>query len=597
MLLLLISFIAGVLTILAPCILPLLPVIVGGSLSDGKVNIKKALTIVVSLGVSVIAFTLLLKVSTLFIDIPQYVWTAISGGIVLFFGIVTLFPSLWENKFMARMSTRFNILIGKGDQKKSVGGDILIGASLGPVFSTCSPTYFIVLATVLPVAPIKGIVYLLAYVVGLSISLLVVTFLGQKIMSKLDIAADPRGVFKQVLGILFIVVGIAVLTGYDKKIQTSILDSGYFDVTQIEQRLLEHNIPESEMNVLEDSNIIFDGESMDNEKEGVSTPSRTISNAELAQILARKNSLLTKVPELSSIDGYINTEGVPLTLNDLKGKVVLLDIWTYSCINCQRTIPYLNAWYEKYKDQGLVIVGLHTPEFAFEKNKKNVENAVEKFGIKYPVVLDNDYSTWKALGNQFWPRKYLVDIDGYIVYDHIGEGAYDETEKEIVKALKERAERIGSSTEELKGTATPKNVVSVDMSQVKSPEIYFGSARNNNLANGSQGKTGQQSMTIPIVRTENKVYLGGTWNFVDEYAENTTASSVVFSYNAKNVYMTAGSKDGVEVEIYIDEVFVKKILIQDQTLYTLIEGESYGPHVLKIIIPSAGLQAFTFTFG
>jgi cytochrome c biogenesis protein CcdA/thiol-disulfide isomerase/thioredoxin len=567
MLLLLVSFIAGVLTVLAPCILPLLPVIVGGTLSGGGqkdetggFNKRKALTIILSLGVSVIAFTLLLKASTLFIDIPEYVWKWISGGIVIFLGLVTIFPSLWESKILARLSRRSNILLGKGDQKKSFFGDIIVGASLGPVFSTCSPTYFIVLATVLPVNFLLGFTYLLSYTIGLCLSLLVVSIVGQKIVDKLGIVADPNGWFKKMLGIIFLIVGIAIIGGLDKKTQLFLLDSGFLDVTKIEQKLLQNN----------------------DTQQNTSVP---------------RNSKYKKVPELSSIDGYVNTDGKPITLAGLKGKVVLLDIWTYSCINCQRTIPYINDWYAKYKDQGLEVVGLHTPEFAFEKVQSNVEKAVNGFNIKYPIVLDNDYSTWNALGNQFWPRKYLVDIDGYIIYDHIGEGAYEETEKAIQNALKERATRMGIEDNVSSATIKPLDITVVDTNKVKSPETYFGSARNNFLSNGRVGVNGEQNLQIPKDISPNKLYLGGTWNITPEYAESKGIGSIIFNYEAKNVYITAGSAQGVEVEIYKDDVFVKKVTIKDETLYQLIGDAEYGKHTLRIIIPKAGLQAFTFTFG
>jgi thiol-disulfide isomerase/thioredoxin len=146
-------------------------------------------------------------------------------------------------------------------------------------------------------------------------------------------------------------------------------------------------------------------------------------------------------PELAKITSYINSQ--PITLADLRGKVVLVDFWTYSCINCIRTIPYLNAWHEKYADDGLVIVGIHTPEFEFEKDYNNVKAAVEKFDIKYPIAQDNEKDTWNAYENLYWPRKYLIDTEGYIRYDHIGEGAYAETEKVIQSLLAERAENIG----------------------------------------------------------------------------------------------------------------------------------------------------------
>ncbi len=568
MLLLPISFIAGVLTVLAPCILPLLPVIIGGSLSNGGVgefNKKKAFTIIISLGVSVIAFTLLLKASTLFIDIPEYVWKWISGGIVIFLGLVTLFPSLWESQFIARLSAKSNILLGKGDQKKSFWGDVIVGSALGPVFSTCSPTYFIVLATVLPVNFFLGLTYLFAYTIGLCLSLLIVSIVGQKIMNTLGVAADPKGWFKRTLGVLFLIVGVAIIGGFDKKTQLFLLDAGFFDVTKIEQKLLEKN--------------------------NAPTPIPTVD------VPAKKGTIYKKVPELSSIDGYVNTNGKPVTLESLQGKVVLLDIWTYSCINCQRTIPYINEWYAKYKDQGLEVVGLHTPEFAFEKVQSNVEKAVKSFNIKYPVVLDNDYSTWNALGNQFWPRKYLVDIDGYIIYDHIGEGAYEETEKAIQRALKERAARMGMEDKVSTDTIKTPVVVTVDPNRVKSPEVYFGSSRNQYLANGNAGQTGEQTLTIPSSASFNKLYLGGTWSMTPEYAENKSAGNIVFNYEAKNVYITAGSAQSVEVEIYKDEVFFKKIIIKEETLYSLIQDTDYGKHILRIVVPKAGLQAFTFTFG
>lgn len=591
MLLLLISFIAGVLTVLAPCILPLLPVIIGGSLSDGAqkdgggFNKKKAFTIILSLGASVIVFTLLLKASTLFIDIPEYVWKWISGGIVIFLGLVTFFPSLWESKLLAKLSAKSNMLMGKGYQKKNMVGDIIVGAALGPVFSTCSPTYFIVLATVLPVNFFLGLTYLLTYTVGLCLSLLVVSLVGQKIMDKLGVAADPNGWFKKILGIIFLIVGIAIIGGLDKKTQLFLLDSGFFDVTKIEQKLLEKNKTPTQ----------GDASTTSSETSMKDTSMKKDLGSYLT--MKQKQAKYEKVPELSSIDGYVNTDGKPITLAELEGKVVLLDIWTYSCINCQRTLPYINDWYEKYKDQGLVIIGLHTPEFAFEKILSNVEKAVEKFDIKYPVVLDNDYSTWNALGNQFWPRKYLIDIDGYIVYDHIGEGNYEETERAIQDALKERATRIGMEDRIPTSTTKPSDAVAVDTNKVKSPETYFGAARNRYLANGIAGRTGEQTLTIPQTVFPNRLYLGGTWNMTPEYAEGKSGGNIVFSYEAKNVYITAGSTQGIEVEIYKDDVFVKKVTIKDETLYPLIQDTDYGKHILKIVIPKAGLQAFTFTFG
>ncbi|MGH9877710.1 MAG: redoxin domain-containing protein, partial [Nitrososphaerales archaeon] len=183
-------------------------------------------------------------------------------------------------------------------------------------------------------------------------------------------------------------------------------------------------------------------------------------------------SQFKQAPELAKISGHINTG--PITLAELKGKVVLVDFWTYSCINCIRTIPYLNAWYEKYADQGLVIIGVHSPEFEFEKNIDNVKTAVEKYGIEYPVVQDNDKGTWKAYENRYWPRKYLVDDEGFIRYDHIGEGGYAETEKVIQSLLTERAVNSGQTINIDGSISLPDSAQSVEFNKIRTPEFYFG---------------------------------------------------------------------------------------------------------------------------
>ena len=507
-----------------------------------------------------------------------------------------VFPSLWEKfSFANTLSLKSNKVLTKGYQKNSIFGDIIIGASLGPIFSACSPTYFVILATVLPVSPLLGIVYLFAYVLGLSLALIVIALLGEHIMAKVGKVSDPRGWFKKIFGIIFILVAIAIISGYDKKLQISLLDAGFLDVTKIEQKLLEKN---------DKKNASININDTSNAKENAEIPDKIKSNKESFLSIKEKNKKYVLAPEISTPDDFINTsrlnsgQASPITISEFKGKkVVLLDIWTYSCINCQRTIPYLNKWYKEYEDEGLVIIGLHTPEFSFEKIQKNVEKAVKDFGIKYPVVLDNDFSTWQAYKNQYWPRKYLIDIDGYIVYDHAGEGQYEETEIAIQKTLRERADRLDMNVELSSNISSPENVVSVESGKVRSPEIYFGSARNEYFANGVKGQTGEQNLLIPSSISPNKLYLNGTWNITSEYAESKNAGSIIFNYEAKNVYMAAGSPEGVEIEIYKDDVFVKKITIKDETLYTLIQDTDYGKHVLRIVIPKAGLQAFTFTFG
>ena len=233
-----IAFIAGVLTVLAPCILPLLPVVIGSS-ATGRSKATPYI-VVASLGASIILFTYLLKASTAFITVPQEFWTYLSGGILAFFGVTLLFPRVWERiPGLAKVTISSNKLLGSGHKKKSIVGDVIVGAALGPVFSTCSPTYFVILATVLPASFALGTLYLLAYVLGLSLVLLLIALLGERFASKLSGFSNPNGWLKRILGLLFIILGLMIMFGIDKKIETHLLKSGYFDITKVEQTLLE----------------------------------------------------------------------------------------------------------------------------------------------------------------------------------------------------------------------------------------------------------------------------------------------------------------------------------------------------------------------
>lgn len=294
--------------------------------------------------------------------------------------------------------------------------------------------------------------------------------------------------------------------------------------------------------------------------------------------------------EITTPDGFINTDSKPITVGEFVGKkVVLIDFWTYSCINCQRTTPYLNAWYGKYKDKGLVIIGIHTPEFEFEKDYNNVKTAVEKFDIQFPVVLDNDYSTWTAYKNRYWPRKYLIDIDGYVVYDHIGEGAYEETERKIQDALTERMAVLGES-----GTINQSLTKEIPtQGGARSPETYFGSAR----------EPREKSFLLP----------SDGWNITPEFAQNTSFdASIVYRYTATDVFFVAASDAETVVEVLSDGKALgseagsdiiktadgKTVLkIKEARLYKIIQSNQSETHTLELKIQKPGLKAFTFTFG
>lgn len=327
-----------------------------------------------------------------------------------------------------------------------------------------------------------------------------------------------------------------------------------------------------------------------------------------SSVLKEKKATYSPAKELSGIKGYINSSAFKLA--DLVGKkVILIDFWTYSCINCQRTTPYLNAWYEKYNNKGFVIVGVHTPEFEFEKKYDNVARAVKHAGIMYPVVLDSDYGTWNAYNNRYWPHEYLIDIDGYIVHDHIGEGDYDKTERAIQSALAERQTVLHLRDAIDMSIVSPAHMIPMDSSHVTSPEIYFGSARNQYLGNGKRGVAGSQTLSFPSQMDENTLYLEGQWNFENELSETTSDSAhIAFTYHAKNLYIVASSAQGVTIKVTRDGKLLGSeagkdvaqdgtALIKDERLYDLIHGSDYGRHTIEIEIKGKGFRAFTFTFG
>jgi thiol-disulfide isomerase/thioredoxin len=325
-------------------------------------------------------------------------------------------------------------------------------------------------------------------------------------------------------------------------------------------------------------------------------------------------SQLKLAPELTKISGYINSE--PITLADLRGKVVLVDFWTYSCINCIRTIPYLNAWYEKYADDGLVIVGVHTPEFEFEKDYNNVKGAVERFGIDYPIAQDNEKQTWNAYENRYWPRKYLIDSEGYIRYDHIGEGAYAETEKVIQSLLSEHTEHSGGVNFTIDQTiSNPESTQNVNFGRINTSELYFGYQYAREPLGNSEGYKPDQIVkyTIPddtnIV--PNRIYLAGEWkNNADHMELQSEVGHIVLSYSAKAVNIVAGGSGKMHIleednnNSHPDDSSRGTDVSQDSTvkingqrLYNVVMHEEYGNHQIAIDVVGRGFQIYTFTFG
>src|SRR3989344_1593655 len=324
------------------------------------------------------------------------------------------------------------------------------------------------------------------------------------------------------------------------------------------------------------------------------------NNNENAEIkIEAKNEKAKKyesAKELVGIQGFINSDSFKIS-DQIGKKIILIDFWTYSCINCQRTTPYLNAWWEKYEDDGLLIIGVHTPEFEFEKKYDNVLQATQTFGIKYPVVQDNNYSTWTAYGNRYWPRKYLIDIDGFIVYDHIGEGGYEETEDKIRELLMERKLVLGETGGIDTGMAGPRGVQDVSV-RPESPEVYFGAFRNELLANGDMSKVGIQNLVNPGSVNLNKLYLVGSWNIQEEYAQNLNSDSkVIFKFKARKVNIVAEADKPSKASILLDGKMISEVNIQNSQLYEIISLPEQGEHTLEIILEDPNIRLYTFTFG
>jgi cytochrome c biogenesis protein CcdA/thiol-disulfide isomerase/thioredoxin len=526
--------------------------------------------ITASLVVSLILFTLLLKASTVFIGIDPKVWTIGSGILVIILGFFMLFPDLWAQVIgKLGIEHRSQGLLGKAyKQENGVLSAILIGAALGPIFSSCSPTYAWVIATVLPSSTLLGMFYLTFYVLGVATALLAIALLGRKLLERIKWASDPKGWFQRGIAILFIIVGIFVATGLDKKVQTYLVEKDFLNIKLLEEKI----VPESDSSTKTNSN--------------------SSTNKEKFNVAAYD------APELKNIAAWINSD--PQTIENLKGKVVLLDFWTYSCINCQRTQPYLNAWYDKYKDDGFVILGVHAPEFAFEKVTENVEKAVVDASIKYPVALDNSFATWQAYENRFWPAKYLIDKDGQVRYTHFGEGDYAETEETIQALLKESGQTVSDKIEA--------NLSSGTSVRGQTPETYLGYERAERFANATQFVADKPvDYTLMDQLEEHEWSLGGQWQINDESSQSLTDDSKLrINFSAKEVYVVMSGAPGTLVRVSVDGLdspggvdvnAQSQVKLDGARLYKIVNADNYmTKKQLTLTIPT-GVTVNAFTFG
>ena len=568
MTLLFLSFLAGILTVLAPCSFMLLPVIIGGSVqSNTRIRVY---LIIGSLAASLFGFSLLLKLLTLPFSANPMIINYITGTIIVLVGLVTLFPGLWDSiQIKLGLSNRSDKLLNEAEKKGGHLGAILTGASLGPVFSSCSPTYAFIISTVLRENLAVAIANMAAYIFGLSGIMLLVAIYGQKFTRNFSWAVNPNGIFKKVIAILFVIVGIAIFTGTDRAIQSRFAQLPL--VGQFEQRLL-----------------------------GEVTGRDTVTDSD--QIL---NVEPYPAPEFEGIDSWINSQ--PLTQQELEGEVVLVEFWTYSCINCFRAAAYLNEWYDQYKDDGFTVIGVHTPEFTFEKDPRNVQNAIDRdYGFEFPVALDNNYTTWDNYENSFWPAKYLIDAEGNVRYRHFGEGDYDDTERAIQTLLGEN------------GVTEFTDLVSSDVDTRgkfgtgQTPELYLSGKGKDDFGNPE----GLRFFTDfrynkPENLEPNKWGLEGAWRLNPENIECISDCTLLLNFTAKDVYAVANPSsvsddNSIQVELNSEvisesstgsDITSGTLIVDEQRLYHLVSLSQQSTNQLLELEAQPGQKFLTFTFG
>ncbi len=569
--LLFIAFLAGMLTVATPCVLPILPVILGGSLAGSERF--RPLIITLSLVLSVFVFTFLLKVSTVFIDIPEDFWKYFAGGIVLLFGLALFFPDTWSAISQKLGFERSNELLDSASKQGGVKSLILLGLALGPVFASCSPTFALILAVVLPQSFQIGVIALLAYCFGLFVPLIIIGYGGRKVLSGFRFFANPTGYFRRGLGALLIIIGVLIVTGYEKKLEVVLLNNGLYDFTKIDQKLVEGLGKKRGL-----GGEVLGGELTKAQIKKKLNPILKSDDKVLAEVKAMLKYNV-QAPELVDPQNWINSK--PLTLKALKGKVVVLDFWTYSCINCIRSLPALKALHEKYASQGLVILGVHTPEFAFERKIDNVKKAISEFGLKYPIFQDNDYKTWNAYGNQYWPAKYIIDRAGNLRYTHFGEGEYENTEKVIKYLLTE-----GKSVE----NEVDFSVVQEPMRGIQTAETYLGTDRRSNFAVSSK----------PLDLGRNQWTLTGDWaSGAEKVVSISEQATVALRYTAGQANLVMGFEEKpVSVEVWLDGKDTdQKFLVDEYKLYQLAKHSKAEEHLVELKFKGKGVELYAYTFG
>ena len=594
--LVLVAFIAGLVTAVSPCVLPILPIVLATG-ADG--DRRRPYLVIAGLVASFTFFTLASVQIISALGLPSSALRDVAIAIIAIFGLTLLVPAVSEvferaagrlQRAGARLMTpsRSGSLsfasVGATDgeptapspKRASIAGGLLTGVGLGLVWTPCAGPILGAITSLAVISPGSSstLALVLAYSIGAGLPLLAIAQGGRAMMGRLRMRSASKWATKA-FGVLVLVTAGLMAVGADTALSAD-LTSAFPNWTDGLQSLERANPVQAALSQLEGHD----------QASGQPTP----NGSELSD--------LGPAPEFTGIDHWLNSK--PLTLADLRGKVVLVDFWTYSCINCIRTLPYVEGWYQKYASDGLIVVGVHSPEFAFEHDTGNVSAAIARFGITYPVAQDNEFSTWNAYSNEYWPADYLIDASGHIRAEHFGEGDYDGTEADIRALLQEAGKSALPSQ-----TAEP---AGAPIAGSQSPETYLGSARQSDFAGAYPGD-GTHAFQLPSKLDLNSWGLGGTWDVASQYITATQAGDKLeFSFQARDVYLVMSAPGSVTAHVTIGGVTAPaqgtedvsasgELTVSSARLYHLVHLPASAQATLTITFDAPGTQAYAFTFG
>ncbi|HVO55448.1 MAG TPA: cytochrome c biogenesis protein DipZ [Solirubrobacterales bacterium] len=586
-LLVLFGFIAGAATAISPCVLPVLPIALSAGATGGR---RRPLGIVAGLAVSFTVATVAFVYVISALGLPNDFLRDFAIFVLIGFGVVLMIPPLaarveaWMSGFAGRLG------VAKTDGDGFWSG-ALVGLSLGVVYTPCAGP---ILAGVITVSASQSfnagrLAVAFAYGIGSAVVLYFLMLGGRKLTAPLA----RRGAGLQIAtGAVMVVVALAMLGEYDVRFQNTIAsDLPSFLVNPTEG--LE-NTSSAQAALTEIRGASAHGIGARAAQEGAATGSSDVQHLDLPDY--------GSAPEFTGTERWFNTPGDrPLTLKGLRGHVVLVDFWTYSCVNCIRTLPYLNAWNKRYGKDGLTIVGVHTPEFPFEREAGNVEAAIEREGIEYPVVQDNEQATWNAYGNQYWPAEYFIDAKGDVRYAHFGEGEYGEKEKVIRDLLAEAGRRVPVKDATVHDAITPSEGVTT-------PETYLGPYRAERFTN-SELSPGVHDFTAPAKVPPNEIAFRGRWNVALKSATAAGDDAELdLNFGARRVYLVLGTDGGArKVRVKLDgktisaadagsDVHHGVVTVKAHRLYNLVEMPHVEDHLLELEL-QPGVTGYAFTFG